>query len=56
MNKPVRLEALGMAESRDKPKGVSWWLFRKHWHALISAERAMREHYRGAEAHLRGRL
>lgn len=58
MNKPVELRELGMSESRDRPKGISWWLWRKHWHALISAERLARvaQHYAVAETRLRERL
>lgn len=47
MNKPVDLPALGMSERRERPKGISWVLWRRHWHALISAERVLRlrSHY-----------
>lgn len=58
MNKPVDLPALGMSESRDRPKGISWRLWRRHWHALISAERVLRlrDHYAFAEGQLKERL
>ncbi len=55
MNKRVNLPALGMSEPRDRPKGVGWRLWRRHWHALISAERALREQYVLVDVKLRDR-
>jgi hypothetical protein len=58
MNKPVDLHELKMSESRDRPRGISWTLWRRHWHALISAERVLRlrDHYALAQDELKARL
>ncbi len=58
MNKPVELRELGMSERREKPKGVRWPDWRRHWHALIATERLaeMRSNYALAESTLRERL